>query len=403
MKNLKRFLSRVRLPVLRMLAKRPRIELEENLSLKFYGDPGRHIFFGYYDLCPFSHDEKYLLSLSATTADNPAKILLWDLENQSQNQISETSAWCWQQGCRLRWWSDDCIIYNSRLKNTYAAEIFNIANGKAEIRFDLPLYDITPDKHYGFSLNFLRLQRLRPGYGYQGEDHTKADAAPCQDGIFRLDLLSGERSLLLSLEQAANLHPRSSMENAVHYFNHISCSPDSRHLMVFHIWTDGKRRWSRALVINLQNEQVEILTEGEHVSHYTWWDESTVLLTATEPGQPFGYHVFNLGKGWQKKLVDLQHDGHPSRHPKEKNLMITDTYPDRLRDQGLILCDTGKNNCKKIASFYSPSSYEGEMRCDLHPRFSPSGRLIAIDTACNGFRRIGVIAFPASADSLQQV
>lgn len=37
-----------------------------------------------------------------------------------------------------------------------------------------------------------------------------------------------------------------------------------------------------------------------------------------------------------------------------------------------------------LGHFHSPKEYNGEWRCDLHPRFSPNGRKVAIDSAHGG-------------------
>ena len=42
----------------------------------------------------------------------------------------------------------------------------------------------------------------------------------------------------------------------------------------------------------------------------------------------------------------------------------------------------------ELGSFHSPEEYTGEWRCDLHPRSSPDGRLVSIDSAHRGGRQI---------------
>ena len=37
-----------------------------------------------------------------------------------------------------------------------------------------------------------------------------------------------------------------------------------------------------------------------------------------------------------------------------------------------------------LGHFYSPAEYKGEWRCDTHPRFSPDGTKVVIDSPHSG-------------------
>jgi len=37
-----------------------------------------------------------------------------------------------------------------------------------------------------------------------------------------------------------------------------------------------------------------------------------------------------------------------------------------------------------LGQFYCPPEYKGEWRCDTHPRFSPDGRSVVIDSPHGG-------------------
>jgi Tol biopolymer transport system component len=37
-----------------------------------------------------------------------------------------------------------------------------------------------------------------------------------------------------------------------------------------------------------------------------------------------------------------------------------------------------------LGRFHAPEEYRGEWRCDLHPRFSPDGRRVVIDSTHEG-------------------
>jgi hypothetical protein len=86
----------------------------------------------------------------------------------------------------------------------------------------------------------------------------------------------------------------------------------------------------------------------------------------------------------------LREDGHPSIGAADAAMMVTDTYPNRLGEQTLLVFDMTTNTAQNLARFYSPRG-RGETRCDLHPRWDFTGRRIAVDSAHNGERRLCVV------------
>ena len=64
--------------------------------------------------------------------------------------------------------------------------------------------------------------------------------------------------------------------------------------------------------------------------------------------------------------------------------ILNDTYPDKERNQHLYLYEVATNRRVPLGHFRSPPEYAGEWRCDTHPRFSPDGRMVAIDSPHGG-------------------
>ena len=64
--------------------------------------------------------------------------------------------------------------------------------------------------------------------------------------------------------------------------------------------------------------------------------------------------------------------------------MLNDTYPDKERNQNVYLYDIGTGQKRPLGAFNSPREYTGEWRCDTHPRFSPDGRKVVIDSPHGG-------------------
>ena len=91
--------------------------------------------------------------------------------------------------------------------------------------------------------------------------------------------------------------------------------------------------------------------------------------------------------------VQLSNDGHPSYSP-DKNLIVTDTYPNRARIAEIKLMN-GKDERKKdvnvIARVFAPFKYDNDTRCDLHPRWNRAGDMICFDSVFEGHRGLYVV------------
>ncbi|MFN4164144.1 MAG: hypothetical protein ACK4GK_06190 [Ferrovibrio sp.] len=389
----RKYLYATAIPALRLMRGRPRAHIADG-EMRSFGQAGCDVFFGYYDICPFDATETRLLAQSVRSGAKTADILCYDLQSdRSPSVLAATPAWCWQQGARLTWWDSGSLVAHNDIHNGIpVTTVRHAQTGHIESIIPHPMYDVSSDRRLGLSLNFARLQRLRPGYGYKINDSTAYQSAPETDGIMLVETTNGAGRLLLSLADAASLDPLPSMADAEHYFNHAAWAPDGRHFLVFHLWTDGRRRQARALVVDVHTGAVTRPAGQAKVSHYAWLDEDHLLLTGDEPGRGFGYHLYHRENGWLGQIgaETLHRDGHPSPRPGASDMMITDTYPDRLSERHL-LCVTRAGHVRTLASLFSPPLLEGEHRCDLHPRWSPSGRMICVDSAHLGRRQICVL------------
>jgi hypothetical protein len=125
------------------------------------------------------------------------------------------------------------------------------------------------------------------------------------------------------------------------------------------------------------------------VSHFDWIDDRTILAYADVPGRGEGYYLLS-DKGEQVTPIGegvLDSDGHCSFH-RSSGWMVTDTYPDLNRVQTLMIYDLSKNVRIDLGRYYVPPGLNGQIRCDLHPRWHPDGRMICFDSAHQGTRQV---------------
>ena len=361
-----------------------------NFKHKNYLSKKKHTFFGYYDKSPFSFDGKTILAISVDCLNQPliepitADIGYFSIDNDLQfNKVGESTTWCWQMGARLMWHpyhSNNMILYNTMVGENYGSIAYDLLKGQIIQEHNFPIYDIDFQGMKVATLNFSRLGRLRPGYGYINlPDENVNDPAPENDGVWIIDVASKNRELIISLSDLNQFAPIDSMAEAEHYVNHLSFSPSGKKLMFFHIWTHNRKRNVRALVVNTDGTELQEVME-KSASHYAWKNDSELLLTGQgEDG--FGYYLIDLNNSLSSTMLNskLSFDGHPSFFIDQENI-IFDSYPRGiLRKQSLFLSDLN-GHMQLIAEFIPPPSYLGETRCDLHPRLSPDEKKICIDT-----------------------
>jgi hypothetical protein len=104
------------------------------------------------------------------------------------------------------------------------------------------------------------------------------------------------------------------------------------------------------------------------------------------------YMVIDDENGIRRTLEHprLSSDGHCSFSPN-REWLLTDTYPDRNRSVSLLLYYWETGRVIEVAEFTSPPELEDEVRCDLHPRWSPDGRRVCVDSAHEGGRQMYVL------------
>ena len=135
------------------------------------------------------------------------EIGIFDLhDNKKWIKIGETTAWNYQQGCRLQWipGSLEEIIWNDRSMDGKKAvsRIYNTKNNKTRM-LPIPIYTISPDGSTALSINFERIV-YKGGCNYVGiKDPFENQWAPNEIGIWKMDMNTGEVKMILSLREMA--------------------------------------------------------------------------------------------------------------------------------------------------------------------------------------------------------
>lgn len=357
--------------------------------------------FGYYDKLQFDPTQRYILGMQVTFEhrrpgpEDIIKIGMVDtLDGDRWIELGRSRAWCWQTGCMLQWCpgSDSEIMYNGRQGDTFVSHILNVKTGSKRT-LPFPFFTVHPLDQIALGIDFERLEYMRPGYGYAGvPDRNKDVLAPDDAGIYRLDLQTEERRLIISLaDLAAMPHPNQDLSRCKHYCNCLLFSPDGARFAFLHRWRpDEGRGWpfkTRLLTARPDGTDISILVPGG-CGHFNWRNSQQLIV------QDGGFSIYQCGTGRIEQVgkgIIPDSGGHVSYLPTG-GWIVGDTYPDLERNQHLYLYNVKNNKMIKLSAFKSPVEYTGsqaelvddEWRCDLHPRVSPDGRLITIDSPHGG-------------------
>jgi len=359
--------------------------------------------FGYYDKLQFDSQGRYVLGMEvdfehrSPEPDDVLKIGMVDLKKDNRwIELGESSAWNWQQGCMLQWrpGSKNEVLWNDREDNRFVCHILNIKT-KEKKTIPYPIYTVSPDGRFAMSPDFERIQDMRKGYGYAGiPDPNGKVLAPANAGIYRIDLKTGERKLVISIDQIANIpFPKEDLSQAKHYFNHLLFNTDGSRFIFLHRW----RKWdkqnkrtvggfgTRMLTATPDGKDICVVDDSGFTSHFIWRDAIHILAWTNLPSHGKKFYLFKD----KTKRVDvigknvMVRNGHCSYMPGSE-WILNDTYPDKDRRQNVYLYHVESGKRVPIGDFYLPPEYRKEWRVDTHPRFSRDGKLIVIDSAHEG-------------------
>ncbi|MEC9092204.1 MAG: hypothetical protein VX438_05825 [Planctomycetota bacterium] len=361
--------------------------------------------FGYYDKLQFDPTNRFVLSNQVDfehrtpQPDDVIQVGMVDTKDGDRwIELGESRSWGWQQGCMLQWLpgSHREVIWNDRQGDQFVSQVLDVTT-RQKRTLPSPVYTLADNGEFGLSADFSRIQIMRPGYGYVGiADPHHNEVAPKDSGIFKLDLKTGRKNLILSLSDVAQIpYQGELLRNVKHYFNHLLISPDSRRFIALHRWRRYDRKndktiggfVTRMITANIDGSDVFVLDPSGHTSHFIWRDPEHVCLWTKPKTQKAAFYLYK-DKTRQRKIVGdniMSLNGHNTYLPlKNHHWILNDTYPDQNRHQKPYLFHVPSRAKFELGKFLLPRPYRGEWRCDTHPRSSNDGRTICIDSPHDG-------------------
>lgn len=374
-------------------------------------DPAAHMYFGYYDVPAVDPATGRHLANRVPfrerlpVAGEEAELGTIALDGDRAFQpFARTRAWNFQQGAMLQWLGDGTgrVFYNDVKPEGkgYRGVLHDLTTGRRAYT-DRALANVSRDGRWGLAVDFDRLHDFRPGYGYAAQDDPRAGVPhPADDGIWVCDLRRGESRLVLSL---AALHERSRglsplMEQKL-LVNHLTFNPSATRfvLLLRNFPAPGPRvkglsAWKTVVFTAARDgSDLRLIVPPGYASHYHWRDDATIVFHCDGPQGPQLYEITDAAA---PRFVALdpaffKRDGHCSYSP-DGRWMLYDSYPDAKRQQHLYLYDLQRRRGHELGAFAALPVAVTDVRCDLHPRWLPDGR-VSFDSTHDGHRGIYLV------------
>lgn len=333
--------------------------------------------------------------------DDSGEIGIINLEdNFKWTTVGQTTAWNWQQGCRLQWipGSESEFIWDDRSDagNSFVSRIYNMETGETRI-LPYPVYTVSPDGTTALTHDFERMKH--GGTNFVGiEDKFKDQWAPEVTGIRKMNLATGESEIILSVRQMADIiykngFPADTAGGCLYIFREGYNVSGNR----FIAFVKDVRSKTTTLGFSMTPDGKDIRFLYAEPSHHYWIDDEILLDWGrhTLPGNteplPDYYQFRDDGSGVPKEMLWKASNGHDSFHPSGQ-WILTDTY-NLDGYEYMYLYHIPSKKFIPLGKFSYMLNGEhfrknpGIFRVDLHPRFSPDGKTISFDSTHEGLGR----------------
>jgi len=325
--------------------------------------------------------------------DDVAVIGMVDIaRNHRWTPLVETRAWNWQMGCHAEWLPGQPrrIIFNDRREGQLVAVIRDL-DSKRETVLPRPIFTVAHDGRWGVSLNFARLWRYRPETGFCGvQDPWDGQAAPAEDGLFRVDFGTGKSALIVSHKDMAAFRPPNAKEGAW-YFTHVSVNEDGSRLLFWYRLAARTGAFQSA-VYTADVDGGNIHLVANHNSHTVWLGRDNILAWLGRG--PHGAHFYLCrDKSNELRVVGgnkLNANGHALYSP-DRRWLLTDRPLNKANERTLVIADLARRHCCDIGRFAEMTELKGPLRCDLHARWNRDGTAICFDSTHENSRQMYLV------------
>ena len=376
--------------------------------------PKNHLFgyIGHVGTIPWNASGRYIVALRTEFVDrmpgpdDPAEIILLDAENDYAVRAVDTSrGWNVQQGTMLYWNPADPenqFFFNDRDPETgkVFCVLYDVSAGRRvrEYRFeDTPVGNggVAFDGKHFAAINYARMARLRRVTGYPGAwDWTEGASAPDDDGIFLVDVETGEERLLVSFRQLAEAlrRERPEIDSMPLFINHTLWSRTGERLFFF-ARANFRKPGRLNASFTIARDGSDLRRQQTHIGGHPEWDAGSRMIGSIAKRQA----VFDIDS---QELVELIGDRELFPDPEGDIALSPDLewLANGYKDDGKVYYIV--HNRRTGTTFLSPGydlfgRVSGDLRCAPAPRWNRTGARLFIPSMMeDGTRQMFVMRMP---------
>ena len=376
--------------------------------------PLEHFLANYFGINAWSPDGRYVCVLETDftgrlpEVTDTATVALVDLQDGNKFiPISKTVCWNFQEAAMFHWlaWEDGLCAFNDCRNGKFVTVLLNWKSGEERI-LPRPISAVDSSGEWAVSINYARLRKCRPDYGYAGEgqDPMMDKVWPEDDGLWLVNLKTGEEKLLLSIAAAKFFMPEITSEDGLAYFCHTVLSPDAgKVFFLARTVSDFNGQMARkGYIYEWDTVSFTVSTDGSSLrrcfpdgwqgSHFNWRDNETLTVTARwDGGGCWSHTLFKVGEEDKVRHLApgiMDWDGHSIFSPDGK-FISSEGYWNKDGYRSWVLLRVEDEALISLGRFFVPDNYKEQYsRCDLHARWRPDGSQIAFNSVHEGSRQV---------------
>jgi len=352
-------------------------------------------FFGYYGINVWNKARTHILALETSFNDRlpkqgeTATIGLVNLNTSVFEPLTTTNAWNQQQGCMLAWNPQKPnaeFYFNDVVDGQLVSVKYNIRKKRRTV-LPYPLSGLSHDGRYAVSMSYGRISRLRKVVSYPGTvDPNPGEAHPANDGIYVVDLETGNRKLIVSFKRMADTIRKRTPEidDRPMWVEHAEFSRSGKRILFLpRTWRPNSRDLETGLfTVNPDGTDLRVVVPyGGDVSHFGWRnDEEIILSYRFTPKSRQHVMVNNAGRPFIP-FNNLMWDGHCSFTGDGKWILTDGNKTSNPPANSVWLVHATSQADFQLHTFDMAESrfLSGDARCDLHPRISDDNRMVCVD------------------------
>ena len=315
-----------------------------------------------------------------------------------------------QTGTNVQWGGTDRYVYcNDIIDGTAVCVRIDIETGETTA-FAGPMYSVCPDDTciVGFPLEYFDITQL--GYGCPpvtpGAFKTLPPGASTTEGIWRTDLATNRKKLIVTLADAAALLEPPPFENYTFYFWHSKFNRQgTRVYQVLRCMEPGNDDTRHPVNLTFKPDGSELYyttpnypTWGSGGGHPNWHADGEHLVRHLkfEDGKNYFVQFRYDGSTFRKLSEKIKGGGHPSVEKRSRYLIADDTDKyDDYKTVSLRLVDLSAEEEMKVCTlgtiFWEKMYDDNVYRLDGHPVWSRDYKKVSLQAAPDGNRQLFVI------------